>query len=152
MSDREPRAGGPPEPAEPSAEPPTPAGAGVEAGAAPTSGLKNPTAAARGVGMGALILEAIVLLLAIQPIRIIAPDTPGWALGIVAGLALACMGVAGLLRRPWGWHVGTALQVAVVLTGVFQYAMFVVGGVFLLIWIYVLKIRADLAKPANFDH
>jgi hypothetical protein len=101
--------------------------------------------------MGTLILEAIVLLLAIQPIRIIAPDTPGWALGIVAVLALACLGVAGLLRRPWGWHVGTALQVAVLLTGVFQYAMFVVGAAFLLVWIYVLKIRADLAKPARFD-
>lgn len=118
----------------------------------PRSGLKNPAAAVRGVGMGALILEGIVLLLAIQPIRIIAPDTPGWGLAIVAVLGLACFGVAGLLRRPWGWHVGTALQVAVIATGVFQYSMFILGAVFLAIWIYVLRIRSELAKPARFDH
>jgi hypothetical protein len=118
----------------------------------PTSGLKNPTAAARGVGMATMVLESITLLLAIQPIRIVAPDTPGWGLGIIAGLAFGCLIVAGLLRRSWGWHLGTALQVAVIATGVFQYAMFLVGALFLAIWLYVLRIRADLATPAMFDH
>jgi hypothetical protein len=123
-----------------------------EPGEEPTSGLKNPLAAARGVGIGTLILEAIALLLAIQPMRVIAPDTPGWALGVVAALALSCIVVAGLLRRPWGWHAGTALQVAVILTGVFQYALFIFGAVFLATWLYVLKVRADVGKPAKFDH
>ncbi len=39
-----------------------------------------------------------------------------------------------------------------VATGIFQYSMFVLGAVFLAMWIYVLRIRADLAKPALFDH
>ncbi len=37
-------------------------------------GLRNPQAAVRGLGAGTLALEAIVLLLAIQPIRIIGGD------------------------------------------------------------------------------
>jgi len=131
-----------------------PSGDGDLAGAAepaPTSGLKNPTAAARAVGRATMVLEFVSLLLAIQPIRIIAPDTPGWGLGIVAGLAFGCLLVAGLLRHPWGWHLGTALQVGVIVTGIFQYSMFIVGAVFLAIWVYVLRIRADLATPAMFD-
>jgi hypothetical protein len=115
----------------------------------PVSGLKNPAAAVRGAAVGALVLECVVVLLAIQPIRILAPDTPGWALAVVAGLALACLAVAGLLRYPWGWHVGTALQVAVVLTGFLQYAMFVLGLVFLAVWIYILRIRSDVTKPPH---
>jgi hypothetical protein len=125
-----------------------------EAGAdeTPTSGLRNPAAAIRGVGIGTLALEFVALLLAIQPIRIVAPGTPGWALGIVAGLAIACLVIAGLLRHAWAWRAGTALQVAIVLTGLLQYALFIIGALFLAIWLYVLRIRRDLDQPAEFDH
>lgn len=118
----------------------------------PVSGLKNPALAILVVGTATLVLEWIALLLAIQPIRIIAPDTPGWALGVIAALAFACLGVAGLLRRPWAWHAGTGLQLAVIAAGVFQYSMFVLGAVFLALWLYALKVRSDLSKPARFDH
>lgn len=110
------------------------------------SGLKNPVAAARGVGAATLVLEAIALLLAIQPIRIMAPDTPGWGLGVIALLAVGCAVTVRLLKRSWGWHVGTALQLAVIATGFFQYAMFILGVVFLAIWLYVLKVRADVTR------
>jgi hypothetical protein len=127
-------------------------GVGGEAPEQPTSGLRNPAAAVRGVAIGALCLESIVILLSLQPIRILDPDVSGGVLGLVASLAVACLVVAGLLRYPWGWHAGTALQVAFILTGFFQYAMFILGGLFLLVWLYVLKIRSDLRKPARFDH
>ena len=118
----------------------------------PASGLRNPAAAIRGVGIGTLVLEAIALLLAIQPIRMVAPDTPGWALGTVAGLAGACLLAAGLLRRAWGWWAVLVLQVAVIVAGVLQYALFILGAIFLLIWIYLLRVKSSLAKPARFDH
>jgi hypothetical protein len=118
----------------------------------PFSGLRNPAAAIRGVGAGTLVLESIVLLLAIQPIRIVAPATPGWALGVIAALAGACLLMTGTLRREWGWKAALALQVAVIATGFFQYALFILGGVFLAIWLYVLRVRAALARPAQFDH
>jgi len=117
----------------------------------PTSGLKNPVAASRGVAAATLILEAISLLLAIQPIRIMAPETPGWALGVIAALAVMCVVLVGQLKRPWVWHAGTALQIAVLATGFFQYAMFILGAVFLGAWLYVLKVRSDITKPAHFD-
>ena len=118
----------------------------------PTSGLRNPEAAVRGVGMATLGVEWLVLLLALQPIRMVAPDTPGWALGVVAALAFACLGAAALLRYRWGWTVASALQVAIVLTGLLQWALFVVGGVFVLIWLYVLHVRRTVSRPARFDH
>lgn len=126
---------------------------GVDGGGQrPLSGLKNPGAAIRGVAAATLALEALVLLLALQPIRIVAPDTPGWGLGVVAGLAVCCVVVAGMMRRPWGWRAGLVLQVVIVLTGFLQWALFVLGAVFLAIWLYEMRLRRTLARPARFDH
>ena len=58
-------------------EPATPAD-GPPGAATPRSGLRNPEAAVRGLGAGTLVLEAIVLLLAIQPIRILGGHLSGW--------------------------------------------------------------------------
>jgi hypothetical protein len=117
----------------------------------PTSGLRNPQAAVRGVAMGVLILEAITVLLAIAPIKMMSGIT-GTQVAVFAGLAVACLGVCGLLRRPSGWHAGTALQVAVTLTGFYQGAMFALGIAFLLIWLYLLRLRVTVSRPARFDH
>jgi hypothetical protein len=117
----------------------------------PTSGLRNPQAAVRGVAMGVLILEAITVLLAIAPIKMMSGIT-GTQVAVFAGLSVACAGVCGLLRRPWGWHVGTALQAAVTLTGLYQPAMFVLGLAFGLIWLYLLRLRVTVSRPARFDH
>jgi hypothetical protein len=119
---------------------------------APISGLRNPQAAVRGVGMATLILEAIVLLLALVPISKLSTGISGGQLVVLAGLAVGCLLVCGLLRRPWGWRLATVLQLAVVLTGFIHYTMFVLGGVFLLIWLYVLRVRVTVSRPAKFDH
>lgn len=107
----------------------------------PRSGLKNPVRAVRAVAMATLYVECLVVLLAIQPIRMVAPNTPGWKLGVVAAVALACVGAAMLLHLRWGWHVGTAVQMAVTLTGVLQPALFVLGILFLAVWLYTLHLR-----------
>jgi hypothetical protein len=120
-------------------------------GERPASGLRNPQAAVRGVAMGVLILEAITVLLAIAPIDMMSGIT-GTQVAVLVGLAVACLLVCGLLRRPWGWHAGTALQVAITLTGFYQGAMFVLGAAFLLIWVYLLRLRVTVARPARFDH
>ena len=119
----------------------------------PFSGLKNPAAAVRGVGMATLGLEWLVVVLSIQPIRTVAPETPGWAIGVVAALAFACLGVAALLRYPWGWHVGTGLQVSIIIAGLLlQWALLLLGVIFLAIWIGLLRLRRTLSQPARFDH
>jgi hypothetical protein len=118
----------------------------------PSSGLRNPAVAVRGVAAGTLVLEVIVMLLALAPINTLGGGLSAVRIGIVAGLAAGCVVVAAALRRFWAWQLGTALQVAIAATGFFQWALFVLGTVFLLIWLYVLKLRRDLGRPAAFDH
>lgn len=107
----------------------------------PPSGLKNPGAAVRGVGAATLVLEFLVLLLAIQPLRTLLPGASGAAAGLALGLAVLCLAAAGLLGRRWAWTAVTVLQVAIVATGLVHWMLGVVGGIFLLVWIYVLNVR-----------
>jgi hypothetical protein len=105
------------------------------------SGLKNPEAAVRGVGAGALGLEALVLLLAVQPIRMLGGDLSGVAVAIVVGLAVVAGVLAGFMRRKWAWWAGTGLQVAVLAAGVLHWSLAVLGLVFGLVWAYLLYVR-----------
>ncbi len=104
------------------------------------SGLRNPGAAVRGVGAGALVLEAIVLLLAIQPIRVMG-QLSGLGIWSMVVLAVVCVALAGMLRRGWAWHVATAVQVLVIACGVFQWGVAAIGVVFGALWLYVLHVR-----------
>jgi len=110
----------------------------------PRSGLKNPGAAVRGVGAATLLLEFLVLLLAIQPLRTLLPDAPGAAAVLALVLGLLCLAAAGLLRRGWAWNAVIGLQVVIVATGIVHWMLGVVGGIFLLVWIYVLNVRKSV--------
>ena len=52
------------------------------------SGLRNPERAVRGLGAGILGLEALVLVLAIQPIRVVGGGLSGAAVAVVVALAV----------------------------------------------------------------
>jgi Protein of unknown function (DUF4233) len=111
------------------------------------SGLGNPTAAVRGVGAGALASEGLVLLLAIQPIRVLGGHLTGPAIAFIAVLAVACFGLAGLLRRSWAWPVGSAVQVVLLVSGfVFHASLAVLGVLFGLLWLYVLHVRRSVLR------
>jgi hypothetical protein len=113
----------------------------------PRSGLRNPPAAARGVGAGALVIEAVVLLLAIQPLRVLGVRLTGTAVGVVIGLAVACLVLAGLLRHDWAWYAGAAVQVVLVASGfAFHGSLAVSGLVFGLVWAYVLHVRRTVLR------
>ena len=68
------------------------------------------------------------------------------ALVVCAVLALACLLVAGLLRRPWGYAAGSALQVAVVATGFWVPTMFFLGAVFAVLWFVALRTGARIER------
>ena len=51
---------------------------------------------------------------------------------------------AGLLRRPWGIALGSALQVPFLLTGVWLLAMLFVALIFLAVWLRLLILRRGL--------
>ncbi|NKZ06768.1 DUF4233 domain-containing protein [Actinomadura latina] len=81
-----------------------------------------------------LACEAIVIALAI-PVAVSVLEVDGATAGAVCGsLALGCLVMAGLLRRPWAIPVGTALQVLVIATGFMVPAMFFLGAVFGALW------------------
>ncbi|MEH0975047.1 DUF4233 domain-containing protein [Micromonospora sp. CPCC 205546] len=121
-----------------------PAGAadGAAGGRPPRrSGLRNPERAVRGLGAGTLSLEALVLVLAIQPIRVVGGDLGGTAIGVVVALAVAAVLLAGMMRRSWAWHAGTVLQGLLMLAGLLHWSLLVLGVVFALVWAYALHVR-----------
>lgn len=115
------------------------------------SGLRNPAAAARGLGAGTLILETIVLLLAIQPMRMLGGDRSGATIGAAVAAAVACVVLAGLLRRDWAWYAAAALQGLLMLAGFLNWGLAGVGLLFGLVWLYVLNVRRTILAPPKRD-
>jgi hypothetical protein len=90
----------------------------------------------RVLGASVLALEAIVVILAIPVVVVTGTvSVPPW-LGITAGvvLATALVVLARYVTRPWAIPVGWVLQGIVVLTGLLAPPMFIVGGIFALLW------------------
>ncbi|WP_027660795.1 DUF4233 domain-containing protein [Salinispora fenicalii] len=105
------------------------------------SGLRNPPRAVAGLGAGLLSLEALVLVLAIQPIRVVGGGLSAAAIAAVVALAVAAVLLAGLIRRAWAWSAGTVLQGALLLAGVLHWSLLALGVIFALVWAYALHVR-----------
>lgn len=90
-----------------------------------------------------LAAEALALLLAIQPIRMLGEESgrTGAAAGVAAGLAVVIAILAGLLRRGWAWHAAAAAQVLLLPAGLLHWSLAVLGVVFGLVWSYALYMR-----------
>jgi hypothetical protein len=131
-----------------SPEPTSPAGPPADedgtAGAPRRSGLRDPAAAVRGMGSGTLALEAMVLLLAIQPIRILGGDLSGWGIGAVVALAVLCVLIAGSMRRRWAWPAGTVLQVLLLAGGLLHWSLAALGLIFGAAWAYASYVRRSI--------
>jgi hypothetical protein len=108
------------------------------------SGLRNPEAAVRGLGAGTLALEAIVLLLAIQPIRVLGGDLSGWGIGAVVTLAVLCVLIAGSMKRRWAWHAGTAVQVLLLVSGLLHWSLAALALIFGAAWGYATHVRRTI--------
>jgi Protein of unknown function (DUF4233) len=108
------------------------------------SGLRNPEAAARGLGAGTLGLEAMVLLLAIQPIRLFGAHLGGWGVAAVVALAVLCAVVAGSMKRRWAWPAGTVLQALLIVSGLLHWSLAVIGLIFGAAWAYASYVRRTI--------
>ena len=95
-----------------------------------------------------LAFESIIVLLAIVVAVGLGSVSP--AVGIPAGLVLmiACIVASASQRRRWGLTLGWVLQVLIVLTGFIVPIMFFLGGVFLLLWFFSIRVgrRTDAIK------
>jgi len=96
-------------------------------------------------------LQAVVFLLTTPVLLTLTGVATGVGLGIGLGLTLACVVVAGLVRRPGGLQLGFAVQVAAIALGVLVPVMVALGIVFLGLYTaaYVVGARIDREKAAR---
>jgi len=107
----------------------------------------DPVRAGRALGGAAaaiLLLEGIAVLFIPRGIAQSGDGLTGGRLTVLIVLAVLLIGASGVQRRPRGLVIGTVLQVPLLLTGLLGSAMWLVGGLFVLIWAYLLQIRKDL--------
>jgi preprotein translocase subunit SecG len=108
---------------------------------------KNPM---RVVLLSVLLFEVIVFALAI-PVMIFISEVPaGLAAGFGGGAAVLALVAAGTMRRPIGYPLGWFTQVVGVALGFLTSSMFIVGLMFLAIWLvsFILGKRLDQAESA----
>lgn len=87
-----------------------------------------------------LFLEAIVLGLSTPVLISVESVDTAQALWIGLGLTLACLLVAGLLRFAWAYHLGWAVQAAAIALGILVTPMYVLGAIFLLLWVTAFRL------------
>ena len=107
----------------------------------------DPVRAGRALGGAAAavgLLEGIVVLFVPRGIAQTGPGLTGGRLALLLALALVLILASGLQRRPQGLLIGTALQVPLLLTGLLTSVMWLLGGLFVLIWLYLLQLRREL--------
>ena len=103
------------------------------------SGLRNPSAAVRGAGAGALAVMALVMIMAIVPlVRLTASRT---LVALVILLAIVAIVLCGLLRHRWAWFAVYVIPVALLAAGIGSVALAALGVLFGLLWTYMLYVR-----------
>lgn len=107
----------------------------------------------RAMCAAVLSLQSIALGLS-TPVMITLAGVPTvTALVVGLGLAVLSLVTAGLLRKSWGYHLGSLIQVAAIGLGFVVTMMFVVGGVFALLWFGAIylgrKIEREKAAAWN---
>ncbi|OIJ26174.1 hypothetical protein UG56_014240 [Nocardioides luteus] len=98
-------------------------------------------------------MEGLAVALA-SPVMISIGGVPaGLALPLGLGFFVACILVAGLLRRPWAYWLGWALQVVAIAMGFLISIMFVVGVIFAILWgtADLLGRRIESERSAAFE-
>jgi Protein of unknown function (DUF4233) len=120
------------------------AGAGLPGAPDPAEVRARRARAVRGVFAGTLMLEALVVLFVPRAIAQFGDGLTGARLGLPLGLAGLLLLVAFSQRRRWGIAAGSVLQVGLIACGVLTAAMYALGVVFGLIWLYLLRMRRDL--------
>jgi hypothetical protein len=102
--------------------------------------------AVRGVLAGTLGLEALMVLFVPRAIAQTGPGLTTGRLVVLLVLFALLLFTAFLVPRRAGLVLGTVLQVAVIACGVFTVAMYVLGILFLAIWVYELRVRTQLLR------
>jgi hypothetical protein len=84
-----------------------------------------------------LAMEAVVVLLAIVPAKVMEHVNGGTAAALGGGIALLAILLAGCVGRPrmgWALYAGSALQLLVIASGALLPAMYILGVIFAALW------------------
>jgi Protein of unknown function (DUF4233) len=100
--------------------------------------------AVHGMFAATLCLEALMVLFVPRAIARSGSGLTHVRLSILLGLVVLLIAAVAFLGRRWGLAFATALQVAVIACGLLTWAMWFLGGIFTAIWIYELRVRAQL--------
>lgn len=93
-----------------------------------------------------LASEALVVVFAALVAYGLRLAEPGAIALVAGGLALSAVLAAGLLRSAAGYVLGTAVQVWLVATGLVVPAMYVLGGLFAVLWVVGLRLGARIDR------
>ncbi|MFC4006283.1 DUF4233 domain-containing protein [Nonomuraea purpurea] len=89
----------------------------------------------RRLGASVLGMEAIVAGLTTPVAISVGGVAPTLAVTVGIGLAVLCVVVVGLLKRPFGYVAGSVVQVLAIATGFLVPTMFFLGAIFAALWI-----------------
>ncbi|TLM86220.1 DUF4233 domain-containing protein [Pseudarthrobacter sp. NamE2] len=97
-----------------------------------------------------LLLEAFVMFFATLTVFGLRRGEfpPEIILGVGIGFSVVMVVACAFLTRPWGIGLGWILQVVLLLTGIFEPAMFLVGVLFGLAWWYGIRSGIRLDREA----
>jgi hypothetical protein len=99
-----------------------------------------------------LSMEVVVFWLAIIVAIIQEHVSVAAALAVGGALAVGCIVIAGMIRRPWAYIAGGVLQVLAIACGVVVPVMFVVGGIFAVLWVVSIRMGdAALRRARQFE-
>ena len=101
----------------------------------------------RGVCSGILVLEAIVIGLTFPVVAALTENGITWISGLYLGLLLvALVLLCGRQGHPRALTMDVAMQIPVIIGGVFHWSIAVVGVIFLCVWMYLVYIRRDVQR------
>jgi len=80
-------------------------------------------------------MEAVILLLAIVPAKVLEHVSGGTAALVGGGIALVALLLAGFVGRArWTLYAGSVLQFAIIASGIMIPAMYILGVIFTALW------------------
>jgi len=103
----------------------------------------------RRLAASVLAMEAVVFWLAIIVAIVQEHVAKAAALSVGVVLALGCVLVAGMLRRPWAYRAGTVLQALGIACGFAVPLMFVLGVLFGVLWLVAVRMGDNAIRRAN---
>ncbi|AEE45625.1 DUF4233 domain-containing protein [Cellulomonas fimi] len=99
-----------------------------------------------------LILEAFVVLFATLVAYGLRVAEPALVWGVGGGLAVLLLVLSGWVGRPGGYVAGSVAQALVLAGGFVVPMMFVIGGVFVALWVFSLRVGGRIDRErAEWD-